>query len=384
VAISMRDMPWAISQEILVSLASRYDGTDGYYLEALGIGAFGKEADLYQALLEKQNPVAANWSPAFANIAWRVHPNVAAPAFAERALAPGLAHNERSKALVALSYVNDIEAVKLMADLAGSATKEVASEAAWLLNFRKSNNWFSLLNWGELEKEMLPAQSQAMLEQKAIILSEEKTEEEKKAAVRLLAEDAEGGKILIALASAAQLTAPLMAEAGKTIFSNPDQSVRTMAGEYFKELQASDVSYETIAELNGLAVKGRELFELKCTTCHKVGSIGMEVGPDLSKIGSKFDQSGLLNAILEPSAALAFGYTMVEVKTKDDNSYFGFLVSEGETTVLRDVSGKQTVIDSKEVVSKKPMTTSIMPSGVALGLSEQELANLTSYLLTLK
>ncbi|CAD5281661.1 MULTISPECIES: PVC-type heme-binding CxxCH protein [unclassified Imperialibacter] len=384
VAISMRDMPWGKSQEVLVPLASRYDGVDAYYLEALGIGALGKEADLYMALLEKQNPDAVKWTSAFTNIAWRLHPDVAATSFAERALAPGLADNERSKALVALSYINDIEAVKLMADLAGSATKEVANEAAWLLNFRKSNSWFLLVNWDELEKEMLPAQSQVMLEQKAIILSEEKTVDEKKDAVRLLAQDAEGGKILIALASSGLLAAPLMTEAGKTIFSNPDQSVRTMAAEYFKELAPPGVSYEGIIELKGVASKGRELFVQKCKACHKVGSTGMEVGPDLSKIGSKFDQSGLLNAILEPSAALAFGYTMVEVKTKDDNSYFGFLVSEGETTVLRDVSGRQTVIDSKEVVSKKPMATSIMPGGLALGLNEQDLANLTSYLLTLK
>jgi putative heme-binding domain-containing protein len=262
--------------------------------------------------------------------------------------------------------------------------KQVAEQADWLVNFRKSNSWFSLVNWSELEKDMLPAQSQVMLEQKAIILAEEKTLDEKMEAVRLLGADADGGKILIALASAAQLTAPLMVKAGKAIFNNPDQSVRTMAAEYFKELAHPGVSYEGIIELKGVASKGRELFVQKCTACHKVGSTGMEVGPDLSKIGSKFDQSGLLNAILEPSAALAFGYTMVEVKTKDDNSYFGFLVSEGETTVLRDVSGRQTVIDSKDVVSKKPMATSIMPGGLALGLNEQDLANLTSYLLTLK
>jgi putative membrane-bound dehydrogenase-like protein len=384
VAISMRDISWDRSREILVALASRYDGADAYYLEALGIGALDKEPDLYMALLEKQNPVAARWPAAFANIAWRLHPDAAATAFAERALATTLPDDQRSKALVALSYINNTEAVKLMADLADSPSKEVADEAAWLLNYRKSNSWFSLVNWDEFEKELLPAQSQVMLDQKAIILSEEKTMDEKKAAVRLLAQDAEGGKILIALASAAQLTAPLMAEARKTIFSNPDQSVRTMAGEYFKELATSEISYERIAALRGVVSRGRELFVQKCTTCHKVGSTGMEIGPDLSKIGSKFDQSGLLNAILEPSAALAFGYTMVEVKTKDDNSYFGFLVSEGETTVLRDVAGKQTVIDSKEVVSKKPMATSIMPSGQALGLNEQDMADLTSYLLTLK
>ncbi|MEQ8685854.1 MAG: c-type cytochrome [Imperialibacter sp.] len=384
VVISMRDISWEKSQKILVALASRYDGTDAYYLEALGIGALGKEADLYRALLDKQNSEAARWPPAFANIAWRLHPDVAATAFAERALAPDLADGQRAKALVALSFINTTEAVNLMVDLSMVSIREVAEQAEWLVNFRKSNSWVSLVNWDELEKELPPAQSQVVLEQKAIILAEEKTLGEKMEAVRQLGADADGGKILIALASADQLAAPLMMEAGKAIFNNPDQSVRTMAAEYFKELAPPGVSYEGIIELKGVASKGRELFVQKCTACHKVGSTGMEVGPDLSKIGSKFDQSGLLNAILEPSAALAFGYTMVEVKTKDDNSYFGFLVSEGETTVLRDVSGRQTVIDSKDVVSKKPMATSIMPGGLALGLNEQDLANLTSYLLTLK
>ncbi|WP_020530076.1 PVC-type heme-binding CxxCH protein [Flexithrix dorotheae] len=384
VAISLRDIPWENSKEILIELAKAYDGFDAYYLEALGIGADKKEKELYLALLENQHEDFTKWSPRFANIAWRLHPDVALPAFMERAVAVNISDEDRSKAMVAMSYINNPEAIKAMAKLADSPVKAVGEQAEWLLNFRKSNNWFSLVDWKAFENENNTEISHELLAQKAIVLDAEKSNQEKIVAIQKLAKEIDGGKILIALASDNQLTDALKKETARVIFNNPDQEVRTLAAEYFENPDKKDVAYDEITALAGTVEKGNEIFGQKCTTCHKVGDIGKEIGPNLSKIGSKFDQNGLLNAILEPSAALAFGYTMVEVKTKGDNSYFGFMVSEGETTVLRDVAGKQTVIDSREIVAKKPMATSIMPSGTALGLNNQDLADLTTYLLTLK
>src|SRR5436190_4637724 len=67
VALSMRDQPAAASLGILVDIARGFDGQDRSYLEALGTGATGKEAALYDRLLRDlrvpADPVA--WPKSF-------------------------------------------------------------------------------------------------------------------------------------------------------------------------------------------------------------------------------------------------------------------------------------------------------------------------------
>src|SRR5215831_4078660 len=67
VALSMRDVPAAASLDILVDVARQLDAADRSYLEALGTGATGKEAALYDRLARElrvpKDPLA--WPPAF-------------------------------------------------------------------------------------------------------------------------------------------------------------------------------------------------------------------------------------------------------------------------------------------------------------------------------
>jgi putative membrane-bound dehydrogenase-like protein len=97
VALSLRDKPADAALGILVDIARGYDGQDRSYLEALGIGATGKEAALYERLRRdlraSADPVA--WSKPFAGIAWRLHPAAAVPALAARARSSKLSLAER-------------------------------------------------------------------------------------------------------------------------------------------------------------------------------------------------------------------------------------------------------------------------------------------------
>lgn len=54
VATSLRDVPFAAARDLLLALARGYDGSDRSYLAAWGIGATGKEADLYAAMAAAQ------------------------------------------------------------------------------------------------------------------------------------------------------------------------------------------------------------------------------------------------------------------------------------------------------------------------------------------
>ena len=61
-------------------------------LAAWGIGATGKETPLYAALEAAQSEKdATKWTPAYANLVWKITPAAAAPAFAARASSAALA-----------------------------------------------------------------------------------------------------------------------------------------------------------------------------------------------------------------------------------------------------------------------------------------------------
>src|SRR5688500_1012260 len=70
VALSLRDQPAAKTIDILADIARGYDGQDRSYLEALGTGATGKEAALYERLRRDAGEPLA-WSNTFARLAWR-------------------------------------------------------------------------------------------------------------------------------------------------------------------------------------------------------------------------------------------------------------------------------------------------------------------------
>jgi putative heme-binding domain-containing protein len=93
---------------------------------------------------------------------------------------------------------------------------------------------------------------------------------------------------------------------------------------------------------------------------------------------------GLLDAVINPSASMVFGYEAYTVTTKKGETYFGFLLSDGNNVVLKDVSGQRHTIKADQVKTREKMAQSLMPEPTTLGLSEQNLADLTSYLLSFK
>ena len=142
VALSMRDVPFADARPILLALAKSYDGKDRAYLAAWGIGASDKEAELYTALAATQtekDPV--KWSPAYANLTWRLTPEAATGAFAARAASAKLGNADRLDATTALGFTPTREAAFAMLDIAKNGTGLVKAQAFWWLMNYKDSRW---------------------------------------------------------------------------------------------------------------------------------------------------------------------------------------------------------------------------------------------------
>lgn len=140
---------------------------------------------------------------------------------------------------------------------------------------------------------------------------------------------------------------------------------------------------------SGDAKAGKQLFlkdeRTKCSICHRVGKEGGNVGPDLSKIGGKFDRPHLIESLLEPSRQIVEGYRTSLIITADGTAHTGIAKSvDDESVTLVDANNAVHKVAKAEIETQSETRVSLMPTGLADLLSPQEFTDLVSYLETLQ
>jgi len=125
--------------------------------------------------------------------------------------------------------------------------------------------------------------------------------------------------------------------------------------------------------------------EVNCIGCHRVNDKGVDFGPALSEIGAKLGKDALYEAILDPSAGIAFGYEAWQIELKSGDEAYGLIVSEtADELIMKDVKAIPTRIKKSEIVKRQQLKTSIMPAGLQQTMSTQDLVDLVEYLSSLK
>jgi putative heme-binding domain-containing protein len=139
----------------------------------------------------------------------------------------------------------------------------------------------------------------------------------------------------------------------------------------------------------GDAGRGRDLFRdlkrLACVRCHQVRGEGGEIGPDLSDVGGKFDRPLLIESVLEPSRQIVDGYRTTTIATAGGQVLTGIVRDETPAgLVIVDSQGQRHAVRAAEIEDRTVDDTSLMPSGIAAGLSPAEFTDLVAYLETLR
>jgi putative membrane-bound dehydrogenase-like protein len=117
-----------------------------------------------------------------------------------------------------------------------------------------------------------------------------------------------------------------------------------------------------------------------CFRCHRAEGHGQEIGPDLSTVGRN-ERRHTLESILQPSNLVAPNYQAWRIETKDGNVRTGMLLNtELDEYTYVDAKGARFKVNTRDVVEGLPLTTSIMPDGLADLLTDQELRDLMAYL----
>ncbi len=394
-ALALRDVPFDHANSLLLALAERFDGKDRFHLEALGLGCDGKEQALYPVLLAKLGHAdPLQWSDAFAALVWRLHPASCVPAVAQRAGAPALPSVARRQAVDTLAFIRDRAAAEAMLALAtgSGSSDDVRTNALWWARFRAGNDWKSFDLAARLpasQKSAAERAAQAKVQAwRTTLLDARAPAAQRETAATALAATEPGGLALLQLAGSGQFPKQFTEAVTETIFRNPSPAVRAMASQYFQRPSRGGGTFPPVAELlqrRGNPARGAKVFasaSAACATCHLFGGKGGGIGPDLTTVRTKLGREGTLDAILNPSAVIAAGYEPWLIETREGETWSGFIVSDGDTVMLKDLSGATRSIPAQAIASRRQQKLSLMPDNLALGLTPDELVDLLEHLLT--
>jgi len=138
----------------------------------------------------------------------------------------------------------------------------------------------------------------------------------------------------------------------------------------------------------GKAAAGKTIFfehaAAACMRCHKINGEGGEVGPDLSKVGSRQPREYLLESVAFPNKVIAPGFESVLVKLKNGTSFAGIVKSETADELVIN-SPEDGIVKAKksDIVLRTP-GLSPMPEGFASILGREDLRNLVEFLASQK
>ncbi|MHB1081802.1 MAG: PVC-type heme-binding CxxCH protein [Prosthecobacter sp.] len=139
--------------------------------------------------------------------------------------------------------------------------------------------------------------------------------------------------------------------------------------------------YMVATTMKGNAKKGQQVFATICITCHKHGSLGVDVGPPLSDVKVK-PPEGLLSDILDPNRMFEARWSAYTVETKDGRTLSGLIQSEtGDGIVLAMMGGAKETIARTAIKEMKSLDHTLMPVGLEAAITKEQMADLLAFLL---
>ena len=139
-------------------------------------------------------------------------------------------------------------------------------------------------------------------------------------------------------------------------------------------------SVAEILKLKGDVTRGKAVAG-RCISCHVIGDLGLDVGPNLTGFGKRFPADVVARAIVEPSAEISLGFEGQHLRThKEKLDIMGVVLADGDPVIIRSMGGITQSIPASDLKSRQPMKRSLMLSADQLGLTAQDVADVVEYL----
>jgi putative heme-binding domain-containing protein len=124
----------------------------------------------------------------------------------------------------------------------------------------------------------------------------------------------------------------------------------------------------------------------RCIVCHRFAGEGGATGPDLTQAAGRFSTRDLLESIIDPSKVISDQYKTTNLVTTSGKVLTGRVISLSDTSVTLLVdpedSTKLVTIAKSEIEAETPSPISLMPKDLLKPLNQEEVLDLTAYLLS--
>lgn len=150
---------------------------------------------------------------------------------------------------------------------------------------------------------------------------------------------------------------------------------------YLRVLQGKN----TVVTLTGDSAAGHALFYGKadCAKCHMMHGEGGFLASDLSTFGSNVKPEQARNAIIDPGSSLEPTAKAVELETHNGQHVSGSLRQEDNFNIaIQTADGRFHLYRKSELARVLHTSTSIMPVDYGSKLTQKELDDIVSYLIT--
>ncbi|MCA9023582.1 MAG: c-type cytochrome [Planctomycetaceae bacterium] len=202
----------------------------------------------------------------------------------------------------------------------------------------------------------------------------------RKAAVdAMLSHQARTKELLLAMADGKVGPGDLEPADRQLLLNHPDDGIREEATRVLGQ-PASDDREEVIAQYESAldeaydADQGRAVFKKLCSNCHRLGTEGHAVGPDLVSVKNKSARD-LLIAILDPNRERQPNYASYTIVTVDGHVVTGIISAESaESVTLRRAEGKEETILREDIELLKSNGVSLMPANLEKELKPEQVA----------
>ncbi len=126
---------------------------------------------------------------------------------------------------------------------------------------------------------------------------------------------------------------------------------------------------------------GRVVFEkANCLKCHKFGTEGEGLGPDLNTVKARFKRVDILESIIYPSKVISDQYRGSVIATKSGQTITGLAAPQGDTITVLQIDGTKVTLKKDEVDTIVASTISPMPEKLLDELTLKDIADLFAYL----
>jgi putative membrane-bound dehydrogenase-like protein len=207
----------------------------------------------------------------------------------------------------------------------------------------------------------------------------------RKEAVAALVQSRAGAAALLAgVAEGTVKPAELERDKQQQLLSFPQPAVRDQAkallGGANSNRREIVAQYQSALTLDADAARGHAVYKKICFQCHRAGTEGHAVGPDLASVQNK-SPDDLLIAILDPNREAQPIFTSYTAATLQGQVFTGIIAAETAASLtLRRAEAKEDTVQRDQLDELISNGVSLMPEGVEKDLSPQQLADVIAFI----